>query len=68
MKARSELRHQAQFAEPNHTRPEMIDTNVPGLPYREPCTNPSNLHLAQRKVWVWDMRQALESETGKVDV
>ena len=46
--------------------PVLIDTNVPGFPYREPCTNPSNLHLAQRRMW--DMRQTLESETGIVDI
>ena len=29
------------------TTPRLIDTNVPGLPYRSPSLNPTNLHLAQ---------------------
>ena len=29
------------------TTPRLIDTNVPGLQYRSPSINPTNLHLAQ---------------------
>ena len=29
------------------TTPRLIDTNVPGLPFRSPSINPTNLHLAQ---------------------
>jgi len=43
----------------------LIDTNVPGLPYRSPCEHPSNLHLAQRRQW--DFEQATQDTQG-IDV
>eukprot|EP00984_Skeletonema_dohrnii_P010737 scaffold4213_cov78-Skeletonema_dohrnii-CCMP3373.AAC.1 len=43
----------------------LIDTNVPGLPYRSPCEHPSNLHLAQRRQW--DVEQATQENQG-IDV
>ena len=40
----------------------LIDTNVPGLPYRSPCANPSNLHLAQRRMYEENLQSIFEAE------
>ena len=44
----------------------LTDTNIPGLSYRSPCRNPSNLHLAQWRQW--DKEQANRNSDPGIEV